>query len=180
MTSILKVDTIQTAAGGTPTAADLGLNVSGSIVQTQHVTPCRRVSGFGENNTGVTLSTGTWTTPTYGSNPYQITYNALLSNSSVRVTVSGTTHGLGSNWVGLHQDRILSSSGDTYRWPQWRQTTLSSTSSQNHTSFYLTRTFDSSVLDGHTIEYQIMPHANSSSGFYVYEDLALTVEEIAG
>jgi hypothetical protein len=32
MTSILKVDTIQTAAGGTPTAADLGLNVSGNML----------------------------------------------------------------------------------------------------------------------------------------------------
>ena len=34
MTSIIKVDQIQTAAGGVPTAADLGLNVSGSVVQT--------------------------------------------------------------------------------------------------------------------------------------------------
>ena len=33
MSSILKVDTIQTAAGGIPTAADLGLNVSGSVLQ---------------------------------------------------------------------------------------------------------------------------------------------------
>lgn len=33
MASIIKVDTIQTAAGGTPTAADLGLNVSGNILQ---------------------------------------------------------------------------------------------------------------------------------------------------
>ena len=33
MTSTIKVDTIQTAAGGTPTAADLGLNVSGSVLQ---------------------------------------------------------------------------------------------------------------------------------------------------
>jgi hypothetical protein len=33
MTSILKVDTIQTAAGGTPTAADLGLNVTGGVLQ---------------------------------------------------------------------------------------------------------------------------------------------------
>ena len=33
MTSIIKVDQIQTAAGGVPTAADLGLNVSGSVVQ---------------------------------------------------------------------------------------------------------------------------------------------------
>lgn len=33
MSSILKVDTIQTAAGGTPTAADLGINITGSVVQ---------------------------------------------------------------------------------------------------------------------------------------------------
>lgn len=33
MASIIKVDQIQTAAGGTPTAADLGLNTSGSVLQ---------------------------------------------------------------------------------------------------------------------------------------------------
>jgi len=32
MASIIKVDTIQTAAGGTPTAADLGIDTSGSVV----------------------------------------------------------------------------------------------------------------------------------------------------
>lgn len=33
MTSILKVDQIQNSAGNTPTAADLGLNVTGSVLQ---------------------------------------------------------------------------------------------------------------------------------------------------
>lgn len=33
MTSILKVSTIQTTAGGVPTAADLGLNVTGTVLQ---------------------------------------------------------------------------------------------------------------------------------------------------
>ena len=33
MTSIIKVDQIQTAAGSTPTAADLGVNISGSLLQ---------------------------------------------------------------------------------------------------------------------------------------------------
>lgn len=33
MTSTIKVDTIQTAAGGVPTAADLGLNVTGTVLQ---------------------------------------------------------------------------------------------------------------------------------------------------
>ena len=36
MTSIIKVDQIQNAAGGVPTAADLGLNVSGTVLQIQH------------------------------------------------------------------------------------------------------------------------------------------------
>lgn len=36
MSSILKVDTIQTTAGATPTAKDLGLNVAGSVVQIGH------------------------------------------------------------------------------------------------------------------------------------------------
>jgi len=33
MSSIIKVDTIQTAAGGTPTAGDLGLNTTGTELQ---------------------------------------------------------------------------------------------------------------------------------------------------
>ena len=33
MASIIKVDTIQTAAGGTPTAADLGINTTGNVLQ---------------------------------------------------------------------------------------------------------------------------------------------------
>ena len=38
MSSILKVDTLQTAAGGVPTAADLGLNVTGTVLQVKNLT----------------------------------------------------------------------------------------------------------------------------------------------
>jgi hypothetical protein len=38
MASIIKVDTIQTAAGGTPTAAGLGLNTTGSVLQVVQAT----------------------------------------------------------------------------------------------------------------------------------------------
>ena len=38
MTSILKVDTIQNTAGATPTAADLGINVAGNVLQVKHHT----------------------------------------------------------------------------------------------------------------------------------------------
>ena len=34
MTSIIKVDTLQKANGATPTAADLGINITGNIIQT--------------------------------------------------------------------------------------------------------------------------------------------------
>ena len=37
MSSIIKVDTIQTAAGGVPTAADLGLNVTGNLIDAKYV-----------------------------------------------------------------------------------------------------------------------------------------------
>jgi len=44
MTSIIKVDQIQTTAGGTPTAADLGLNVSGSLNDIYHARTFNEVS----------------------------------------------------------------------------------------------------------------------------------------
>ncbi len=36
MTSIIKVDTLQKANGGTPTAADLGINTTGTVLQVVH------------------------------------------------------------------------------------------------------------------------------------------------
>ena len=36
MTSIIKVDTLQKANGATPTAADLGINTTGTVLQVQH------------------------------------------------------------------------------------------------------------------------------------------------
>ena len=55
MASIIKVDTIQTAAGGTPTAADLGLNVTGTVLQV--------VSGVYEGANTSISSTSYTTTP---------------------------------------------------------------------------------------------------------------------
>ena len=48
MASIIKVDQIQTAAGGTPTAADLGLNVTGAVLQV--------VKGTATTQTNITAS----------------------------------------------------------------------------------------------------------------------------
>jgi hypothetical protein len=58
MSSIIKVDTIQTAAGGTPTAADLGLNTTGSVLQVVEERYTARVStsSTGWSTTGFTVS----------------------------------------------------------------------------------------------------------------------------
>ena len=75
MASILKVDQIQTAAGGTPTAADLGINTTGTVLQV--VSDVRNYSG------SVTISATSYTslgiainiTPKYASSKIIITYD---------------------------------------------------------------------------------------------------------
>lgn len=63
MSSVLKVDTIQTAAGGTPTAASLGLNISGSVLQRIHSVNSTQTS-ISNANGWVTALTAT-ITPKY-------------------------------------------------------------------------------------------------------------------
>ena len=58
MSSILKVDTIQTAAGATPTVTDLGVTMpAGSLVQTVKASS----AGSAEGSTAITTSSGSWT-----------------------------------------------------------------------------------------------------------------------
>ena len=52
MTSIIKVDQIQTASGASPTATDLGINVSGSLLQ---VVEYHTTSAFTINGTAIKL-----------------------------------------------------------------------------------------------------------------------------
>ena len=96
MASIIKVDTIQTAAGGTPTAADLGINTTGTVLQV--------VQGTGTTVTTVT-SANAWTTtdasvtitPSSASSKIYIVHTAgglsSTSNSDIglRIQRSGTT-----------------------------------------------------------------------------------------
>ena len=73
MTSIIKVDQIQTAAGGVPTAADLGLNVSGTVLQTLQATNGTVYSvGSGSGNlTGLSITI----TPTSSTSKFLLTAN---------------------------------------------------------------------------------------------------------
>jgi len=56
MTSIIKVDTLQKANGGTPTAADLGINITGNTIQTVVKTSSTVVTQTSSAITGFGLS----------------------------------------------------------------------------------------------------------------------------
>jgi hypothetical protein len=135
MTSIIKVDQIQNAAGGVPTAGDLGFNVSGSVINVEHFT----LTG---NKVEVTTSTYTtaWTvnyTPV--SSNSVVFYNYSVSNriynnnsadarASIRVLVNGNTlgaelftvgaydYGGSGTWIHIYQNvqaKAVNSDGST-------------------------------------------------------------------
>ena len=72
MTSIIKVDQIQNVAGGTPTAADIGLNVSGSVLQIQNTSTL--LSGTISSTTPVDL--------------LSISFTPKFDNSSLYIVVT--------------------------------------------------------------------------------------------
>lgn len=97
MSSILKVDQIQLSNGNTPTAGDLGLNITGNILQaTQNV-----------SNTSVTSTSAGWVngafshtiTPTSASSKILVLYNiwCIIYGNGAHIawdlvrTVNGTT-----------------------------------------------------------------------------------------
>ena len=118
MSSIIKVDTIQTAAGGTPTVADLGVTVpsasvptlstshmpAGSLIQTVKASSAGSTQGV----TAITFSQGsfvdmdTFSITTSGSSQlicwmfhHQATRDTVNSNFRFQLYVDGVSTGLG-------------------------------------------------------------------------------------
>ena len=72
MTSIIKVDTLQKANGATPTAADLGINTTGNVLQVVHnQSTASYTSGGGESSFSNVLAQSI--TPTSTSSKIKIT-----------------------------------------------------------------------------------------------------------
>ena len=72
MTSIIKVDTLQKANGGTPTAADLGINTTGNVLQVVHnQSTAAYTSGGGDTSFSNVLAKSI--TPTSTSSKIKIT-----------------------------------------------------------------------------------------------------------
>lgn len=78
MASILKVDTLQKPDGSTPTAADLGIDVAGSVVQTQQFTYTGTTSWTGTNY--VPILNGT-VTPKHPDSKFLITIMMRASHT---------------------------------------------------------------------------------------------------
>ena len=73
MTSIIKVDTLQKANGATPTAADLGINITGNTLQTIY----SEYSTYGSSSS-----------TSFFAMPLSATITPKFSNSKILVTVS--------------------------------------------------------------------------------------------
>jgi len=101
MTSILKVSTIQNTAGGAPTAADLGLNVTGSVLQVVSVSANATLSTNSTSFADIPGMTAT-ITPQNSSNKILICYVN-------HIYINGTSDT--SNWqvdcINLHRDSTL-------------------------------------------------------------------------
>jgi hypothetical protein len=87
MASILKVDTLQKPDGSTPTAADLGIDVAGSVIQVQTVSKTDHQ----------TFNVSTWT----DASSLTINFTPKSANSNILVLVTlflGQNGGNGSFW----------------------------------------------------------------------------------
>lgn len=115
MTSILKVDQIQTAAGGVPTAADLGLNVSGSVLKVSSV----KSQGW------VSTSSTSWT-----ATGLSISYTPLYANSTLVVAVDGGRYWCSSSNVQMNVD--LYKNGSTTTSGLWGAVYTNSTMHTTH------------------------------------------------
>ena len=112
MTSIIKVDQIQLANGSTPTAADLGLNVSGGILNVHHVTSSTQTKPSSSGAWIDTAFTKT-VTPTSSSSKFFVTFAAggLVNNvqyvgirilrDSTEVSKNWSYHNRGETWNGI-------------------------------------------------------------------------------
>ena len=86
MTSIIKVDQIQTLAGAAPTAADLGINVTGSVIQVLQG-PYQSGIGFNQTlGTGSTIYSAPTITPTFASSKILI----MAQHSTEKATNSSS------------------------------------------------------------------------------------------
>ena len=76
MSSVIKVDQIQTAAGGTPTAGDLGINTTGTVLQVKN------------NAVNVSVRLGQTTSTSYVATGYYLDFTPKSVSSTLYISLS--------------------------------------------------------------------------------------------
>mgnify|MGYP006863249802 FL=1 len=163
MSSIIKVDTIQTAAGGTPTAADLGLNVSGGVLQTlqDKLTSQVEFTASAWTDSGLEISI----TPTASTSKFLINaVHGVYANDSSTARLetrifrsSDSTEVAKSEWS-LYRD------GSTYKSAQTGICLLDAPNTTSTVTYKL-----QAYNSGNTVSFQVGK-----------DNVTLTVQEIAG
>jgi hypothetical protein len=105
MTSIIKVDQIQNAAGGVPTAGDLGLNVTGTIIQAKDLQ-------FSNQST-VSTTTETFITGSSISFTPKSTNSRILVDMKIACNVNSNTVSAGGVYH-LYKDSVKVTSYPAY------------------------------------------------------------------
>jgi len=194
MSSILKVDTLQTAAGGVPTAADLGLNVTGSVLQVVSFTQPNYAAASGTSASQLAdLGLKVSITPKSSSSKFFVMINVGVGSTTSGnswggvLTRDNTVIGGGNSWSGSSFSGLLFKGPDR---------TGNSGTDSNHgvgaSGSYLDTT---SGTEGVAIEYACKfvgesgaVHINHVEGLYSggsaivasYTASTITVQEIAG
>jgi len=162
--NIIKVDTIQTAAGGTPTAADLGLNTTGSVLQVVQA----------QTKTASQVASTTWTatnstisiTPSSASSKILIMTNAALYAQGDDFHIYTSIHRDGTSVTGDADPLQLHSAGYTTK-GRWTNGSMHYLDAPNTTSSTTYTVYFKSL--GGTVNY-----GNGS------EHCVITAMEIAG
>jgi hypothetical protein len=179
MSSIIKVDQIQLADGSTPTAGDLGLNTTGSVLQVVQ----------GTSNTATSIAANTWVTAVTVNITLQGTNSKLLLNASVpngasaaepmhmRFIVDDVSVGVGETSGDRTACNASSCIHSTNRMVQLNGEFLYDTSFASG----LTKTCKIEVYGAENITYYLnRPNGDGSNDFYPRTLVTLTVTEIAG
>ena len=188
MTSILKVNQIQTTAGGVPTAADLGLNVTGSVLQVaQDVLSTQIASNTGSTPTDIGLQVQL--TPTSSSSKFLVRGNVFMSGDytymSHALILQRSIGGGSFSDVG-----IGTSGGLGYGVTAWY--TLNNATTNSSDGFQLTFEYLDTPSTTSSVDYRILGRAysgnmfinrndrNNHATFDLYPISTITVSEIAG
>ena len=165
MASIIKVDTIQTAAGGTPTAGDLGLNTTGTVLQVVQGAPLTSSTGLNNSSYASIMS---------------VTITPTASNSSFLLMFSGLVDAIGDSYWDARYAKTVDGATTTI-FDEWANTALNFGSANQHGTGYAMNYLDSPNTTSEIVyKLEARDRGNSVVNFAASGKCTFTVMEIAG